>query len=66
MTKIGDTESISLCAQTETLTALLELQVTLPRQLASSQSADGAGHSDVQLNAPALHLPTPRATGRVD
>jgi hypothetical protein len=43
--KIGDTESISLPAQTETLTTLLELQAAIH-----------------QLSAPAMLLPTPRAT----
>src|SRR2546423_5055567 len=32
----------------------------------SSQSATRAGHPDVQLSALASHLPTPRATGRVE
>jgi hypothetical protein len=34
------TESVSLCAQTETLTAFLELQAAIHRQPGSSQSAD--------------------------
>jgi hypothetical protein len=47
----------------ENLTAFLELQAAIHRQPGSSQSAARAGHPDAQLSAPALHLPTPRATG---
>jgi hypothetical protein len=47
----------------EKLSAFLELHAAIPRQPGSSQSAARAGHRDAQLSAPALHLPTPRATG---
>jgi len=34
--------------------------------IADAHRGDGAGLSDAQLSAPALHLPTPRATDRVE
>jgi hypothetical protein len=47
----------------ETLAAFVELEPAIPGQPASSQNADAAALPDAQLSAPALHLPTPRATG---
>jgi len=47
----------------EKLTAFVELQAAIHRQPASSQRPDRAQPPDAQLSAPALHLPTPRATG---
>jgi hypothetical protein len=50
----------------ELLTAL-ELRSMPARACAgSSKSASGAGSRDAQLSAPALHLPTPKATGGVE
>jgi hypothetical protein len=46
----------------EKLTAFLELQAAIHRQPASHK-APTAQPPDAQLSAPALHLPTPRATG---
>src|SRR5262249_39495040 len=58
------TESVSLRAQTETLTALPELQAAIHCQPASSQSADGAGPP--MLNSARRHCTSPRRWRRVE
>jgi hypothetical protein len=50
----------------ERLAVFVELEPAIHRQPASSQSAARAQPPDTQLSAPALHLPTPRATRRVE
>jgi hypothetical protein len=66
-TKIGDTESISLRAQTETLTTLLELEAATHRSARVVTKRRRRGlPTMLKLSVPALHLPTPRATGRVE
>jgi hypothetical protein len=47
----------------EKLSAFLELHTAIPRQPGSVTKRPPRTPADVQLSAPALHLPTPRATG---